>query len=134
MSNNIKLLSSIIVLSIKHKKNTQDNIKELNVTHNNASFFSQSSQSHPKYIYCHISQRKAWYPDILRSWKCWRFVWKITETEMIDCFTNYLLISFLLIDWTTHWLIVSVVIYWPNRFKSSLPNIDIGCLVTDCFI
>lgn len=51
MSNNIQLLSSIIVLSIKHKKNTQDNIKELNVTHNNASFFSQSSQSHPKYIY-----------------------------------------------------------------------------------
>lgn len=25
--------------------------------------FSQSSQSTPKYVYCHISQRKAWYPD-----------------------------------------------------------------------
>lgn len=62
MSNDITLLSSIIVLSIKHKK-TRDNIKELNVTHNNASFFSQSSQSPPKYVYCHISQRKAWYPD-----------------------------------------------------------------------
>lgn len=132
MSTNIQLLSSIIVLSIKHKK-TRDNIKELNVTHNNASFLSIISKP-PKIYLCHISQRKAWYLDILRSWKCWRFVWKITETETIDCFTNYLLISFLLIDWTTHWLIVSVVIYWPNRFKSSLPNIDIGCLVTDCFI
>lgn len=132
MSTNIQLLSSIIVLSIKHKK-TRDNIKELNVTHNHASFLSIISKPPKIYLLSYITKKSmiSWY---LRSWKCWRFVWKITETETIDCFTNYLLISFLLIDWTTHWLIVSVVIYWPNRFKSSLPNIDIGCLVTDCFI
>lgn len=66
-------------------------MKELNVTHDNASFFSQSTKSPPKYVYCHISQRKAWYLDMIVSQiTCWLvFFWLTEFIDQIDLKAPY---------------------------------------------